>query len=274
MSFQRKFVILSGVVFIILVGGIILFSHYRPEGFSHNPFNQTINIAAAADLRYALDEMLPMFNREHSEIRVLATYGSSGNFYTQLTQSAPFDLYLSADISYPQKLSEQGFAVPGSLFRYAVGRIVVWTLRENNIPVEQLGIKSLLESSVQKIAIANPRHAPYGAAAEAAMKTLGVYESVKDKLVYGENVSQAAQFIQSGGAQIGIIALSLALAPNLQSKGRYWEVPLASYPRLEQGGVILKWAKDPATACLWIDFMLHGGGRAVLQKYGFTFPED
>jgi molybdate transport system substrate-binding protein len=132
----------------------------------------------------------------------------------------------------------------------------------------------LLDPRVRKIAIANPRHAPYGRAAEAAMRKLGVYEKTKDKLVLGENVAQAAQFVESGAAEIGIIALSLALAPALQAKGKYWEVPLDAYPRIAQGGVIMPWAPDRQAAASLRRFMLSPSGRDILKRYGFCMPSE
>jgi molybdate transport system substrate-binding protein len=140
--------------------------------------------------------------------------------------------------------------------------------------VEKLQIDSLKLASVRHIAIANPQHAPYGRAAEAAMKALGVYDTVKSKLVLGENISQTMQFVQSGNAEIGIVALSLAMAPAARDQGRYWEVPLSSYPRIEQGGVILKAAKNPDAVRTFRSFLTDTDGRAILKKYGFSVPSE
>jgi molybdate transport system substrate-binding protein len=140
--------------------------------------------------------------------------------------------------------------------------------------VEKLGVRALLDPGVRKIAIANPKHAPYGRAAEAALKKLEVYDQVKDRLVLGENVAQAAQFVETGAADAGVIALSLALAPTLREKGKYWEVPLDAYPRLEQGGVILSWARDRQAADALRAFVLGPEGKAVLRRYGFFLPGE
>ena len=190
-------------------------------------------MAAAADLKFALDELVTEFQAKHPSTTVKVTYGSSGNFYAQLQNQAPFDLYFSADIAYPRKLAEAGLALDGDLFLYAVGRIVVWTPSQSPVKVEQLGIQSLFAPSVKKIAIANPQHAPYGVAAVAALKSLKVYEQAEPKLVYGENIAQTAQFVQSGAADIGIIALSLAIAPPMRERG-----PLLGNParRLSEDG--------------------------------------
>jgi molybdate transport system substrate-binding protein len=150
-----------------------------------------------------------------------------------------------------------------------VGRIVVWVPQSSSIDVEKLGMQSLLSPEVRKIAIANPRHAPYGRAAEAAMKSMSVYEKVRDRLVLGDTVLQAAQFVESGGADIGIISRSHALAPSMRDKGRYWEVPLDAYPRREQGGVIMSSATDHSAAEALRDFILGKEGKAVLVRYGF-----
>lgn len=231
-----------------------------------------LKVAAAADLKYALDELSTEFQTTHPGLKVDITYGSSGSFYAQLQNGAPFDLFLSADIAYPRKLAEAGLALGSNVFRYAVGRIVVWVPRASALDVQKLGIQALVVPGVKKIAVANPAHAPYGRAAVAAMKALGVYEQAAPKLVYGENIAQTAQFIQSGAADIGIIALSLALAPPMHGTGRYWQIPVESYPPLEQGGIILRDAKEPGAAASFRDFVLRQRGRAVLKRYGFALP--
>jgi molybdate transport system substrate-binding protein len=168
---------------------------------------QEIRIAAAADLQFAMGELTEKFEKQ-SGTRVNATYGSSGNFFSQLQNGAPFDLFFSADMEYPKKLEAAGLAEPGRLYKYEVGRIVIWTPADAWVDVAKQGWMTLLDASVKKIAIANPEHAPYGRAAVAALQKAGIYESLKSKLVYGENISQAAQFVQSGNAQVGIVATS------------------------------------------------------------------
>lgn len=234
----------------------------------------TIRVAAAADLQFALDELLKEFQRRHPQITVKASYGSSGSFFAQLSQRAPFDIFFSADRAYPQRLIEQGLALTETEFLYAIGRIILWVPRSSAIAVETLGVQALFDSTVKKVSIANPYHAPYGRAAEAALTSLGVYDAVREKFVYGENVAQTAQFVQSGAAQIGVIALSLALAPTLQEQGRFWEFPLESYPRLEQGGVILSWARDRESTQLLREFVLSSQGRAIFKRYGFLLPGE
>jgi molybdate transport system substrate-binding protein len=205
---------------------------------------------------------------------VKLSFGSSGNFFSQIQNGAPFDLYFSADIRYPQQLEESGHAVPGLLYRYAIGRMVVWVPNRSPLAVEKLGVEVLLDPSIRKIAIANPKHAPYGRAAVAAMKRFAVYEGVKNKLVLGENISQAAQFVESGAADIGIIALSVALAPAMKGAGRYWEVPLDASPPLEQGVVLLKSGSNPEGARAFLAFLQGAEGQEIMHRYGFTVPDD
>ena len=237
-----------------------------PQGGSAPP---VVRIAAAADLRFALEELTALFRKEHSDVAVSVSYGSSGTEYAQLLNRAPFDLFLSADVTYPRQLADRGLALPGSEFTYAVGRIVLWVPASSVIDVARRGMRALEEPGIAHIAIANPEHAPYGRAAEAAMRSAGVYDLVKSKLVFGENVSQALQFVQSGSADIGIVALSLARSPTIANAARFWEIPLDTYPRIEQGGTILQWASNPDAARSFRTFMLGAEGRAVLKRYGF-----
>jgi molybdate transport system substrate-binding protein len=245
----------------------------RPGRQSGAPARE-VTVAAAADVQFALHDLIAGFRRKRPEIAVQASYGSSGGFYSQLLNRAPFDLFFSADLAYPRRLAAQGLALPGTEFCYAVGRIVVWVPRTSPIDVERLGIQSLACPSVRRIAIANPRHAPYGRAAQAALRRLGLYGAVEARLVYGENIAQAFQFVQSGAADIGIVALSLALAPGARGQGRYWEIPPDAYPPMEQGGIILKWARDPEAARSFRSYVVGEEGRAVWKRYGFYLPGE
>jgi molybdate transport system substrate-binding protein len=237
-----------------------------------------VRVAVAADLRFAFDDVVAEFQRRHPDIHVEVTYGSSGNFFAQLSNQAPFDLFLSADVEYPRRLIEAKVATPESLFVYAIGHVVVWVRRESALDVEHQGLRALLDPSVRNVAIANPKYAPYGRAAEAALKAttvdgMSLYERVRDRLVLGDNVAQTAQFVESGAADVGFIAQSLALSPALRDKGRFAEVPASAYPRLEQGGVILSWARDPGAAEALRAFLIGEEGRAILKRFGFALPE-
>lgn len=230
-----------------------------------------IRIAAAADLKFAMRELSERFEKQ-TGTKVNLTYGSSGNFFSQMQNGAPFDLFFSADIEYPQKLEAAGLAEPGTLYEYAVGRIVIWTPADAKVNVANQGWKTLLDARVEKIAIANPEHAPYGRAAVAAVQKAGIYESVKAKLVYGENISQAAQFVQSGNAQAGIVAMSLAASPPMRA-GKRWEIPAEMHPAIEQGAIVLKDAQNKEAARVFLEFVRSTTGRAILAEYGFVFPE-
>lgn len=235
-----------------------------------------ILVAAAADLNFAIKEMIAEFEKE-SPHRVKLTLGSSGNFYSQIKNGAPFDVYFSADIDYPAELEKAGLTEPGTLFIYAVGRIVVWVPAKSPIDVGKLQTKAFFHPSVTKVAIANPAHAPYGRAAVAALQRYGIYEKLKDKLVYGENISQTAQFIDTGAADIGIIALAIALAPAVKTKGRYWEIPLEAFPRMTQGAVILKAARERGNldaAREFYNWIKSPPSRAIFKRYGFFLPGE
>lgn len=262
------------LLIIVLAGSVCGCGPRLPTSEQGVPARTVVTAAAAADLKYALDEVIGEFEQGHPNVDVRPTYGSSGNFFAQLTNKAPFDIYFSADMDFPRKLIEQGHARKETEFRYAVGQIVVWVRNESPLDVGALGVKALVESGVRKVAIANPQHAPYGRAAEAALRHLGVYEQVQDRLVLGENIAQTAQFVESGAADAGIIALSLAMAPALKDKGRYAIIPLDAYPRLEQGGAILNWARDREATDALRTFVIGDQGRAILRRYGFLLPGE
>jgi molybdate transport system substrate-binding protein len=211
-----------------------------------------LTVAAAADLKFALDALSREFQSKHPGIQPVINYGSSGNFFAQIRNGAPFDLYLSADAEYPRKLAGDGLALDDDTFPYAIGRIVVWVPASSPVDVGKLGIDSLV----------------------AALKSLGVYEKAEARLVFGENIAQTAQFVQSGAADIGVIALSLALAPEMKAQGRYREIPLDAYPEMKQGGMILKRSAKAGEARVFRDFLVSNHGRAVLKQYGFFLPEN
>jgi molybdate transport system substrate-binding protein len=230
-----------------------------------------VRVAAASDLRFALDEIVAEYRKQQPSARVEVTYGSSGTFHAQVLQGAPFDLFLSADVTYPNDLVTKGKADAASLFTYAIGRVVLWTPASSPLDVRQ-GMRVLLDSRIRHVAIANPLHAPYGKAAESAMKAANVWDAVGSKLVLGENISQAAQFVETGAADIGIIARSIALAPAMRAKGRYWEIPSTLHPRMEQAGVILSGAANRQAALAFTTFLRSSDARAVMTRYGFELP--
>jgi len=230
-----------------------------------------LSIAAAADLKSAMDDLAQQFERQTYN-KVAVAYGSSGNFFSQILNGAPFDLFFSADLEYPQKLDAAGLAEPGTLFTYAVGQIVLWAPADAKIDPAKQQWGTLLNPAVQKIAVANPQHAPYGRAAISAFRNAGIYDKVRERLVYGENVSQAAQFVQSGNAQVGIIAKSLAVSAPMRA-GKYWNIPAGMFPPIEQAAIALKNSPNKQTARAFLDFVRNGLGQAILAKYGFAFPK-
>jgi molybdate transport system substrate-binding protein len=231
---------------------------------------QTLRVAAAADLQFAMNDLAERFERK-TGTKVAISYGSSGNFRSQIENGAPFDVFFSADALYPQQLVSAGLAEKQSLCLYAQGHLVLWTPAEGNLRVAGRGFEVLKDSRVEKIAIANPEHAPYGRAAVAALQKAGLYEQIKSKLVFGENISQAAQFAQSGSAQVGIVALSLTYAESMKG-GERWEVPAELYPPLHQYAVILHSSTNKAAASAFLEFVKGDEGRNVLSKYGLTPP--
>ncbi|MGA2410532.1 MAG: molybdate ABC transporter substrate-binding protein [Candidatus Binataceae bacterium] len=229
-----------------------------------------ITIAAAADLTFAFKDVVPRFEKESGDT-VHLSFGSSGNFFAQMQNGGPFDLFFSADIGYPKKLEAAGLTEPGTIYEYAVGKIVLWVLNASPLDLSK-GLPVLTDSRINKIAIADPAHAPYGRAAVAALKNDKLYDELKPKFVQGENIAQTAQFVQSGSADIGILALSLALAPTLQKQGRYEEIPASLYPPIEQAAVVLKSSKEKAAAEAFIAFLKKPEIVALMKRYGFVIP--
>jgi len=239
---------------------------------------QELRIAAAADLSAAMEKLLPAFEKQ-TGIHVSVSLGSSGNFFTQIQNGAPFDVFLSADKSYPEKLKQAGQAEPGTLTAYARGRLVLWMVKSSTLRFETKdrnvlsgGLEALARSEVRKIAIANPEHAPYGRAAVAVLQHYKVYDQVKGKLVLGENIAQTAQFAQSGNADVGFIALSLALSPAMANAGRYVLLPEESYPAIEQAGIVVRASKNKEQARQFLNFLTSPEGQAILRNAGFEAP--
>lgn len=232
---------------------------------------QEITVAAAADMSAALPEVAAQYKKRTGQ-DIKLTFGSSGNLTNQIENGAPFDVFFSADEDYPKQLIDKGLAEKDTLYRYAVGRLVLWIPNDVRLDLQKVGMQALLDPSVKRIAIANPQHAPYGRAAEAALRHFGIYDQVAAKLVLGENVSQAAQFVESGNAQAGLIALSHALAPAMKGKGQYWMVPLDAYPTLNQAAVVISLSKQKEAARKFLEFMRGAEATSLLENYGFSLP--
>jgi molybdate transport system substrate-binding protein len=236
---------------------------------------QELTVAAAADLQFAMQDVAARFQKETGK-KVKLIYGSSGNFFQQIQNGAPFDMFFSANLDYPKKLEAAGLTEPGSYHQYASGKIVIWVSKQSKLDLSS-GMQALLDPSVKKIAVANPQHAPYGQAAVAAMQKDNVYEKVKDKFVLGENISQTASFVVSGSADVGIVALSLALSPNMKDKGRYVEVPGGEYPPIQQACVIVSSSKNGSSrnkeiARQFLSFVKTAAIADVLRSYSFDVP--
>lgn len=227
-----------------------------------------IRIAAAADLRFAMDEIIGQFRAQHPNDRIEVSYGSSGKFLSQIQNGAPFDLFFSADIALPRSLVQAGLAT-GDVQPYATGRLVLWRPR---LDLPPLTLADLTRPDISRIAIANPKHAPYGMRAVEALKSAKVWNTVEGRLVYGENIAQAAQFIQTGNADAGIIALSLAITAEFTASGRYTLIPADMHSPLEQGFVVLKGARDKPLASAFADFFKTPGVRNTMNRYGFSLP--
>lgn len=231
---------------------------------------ERVTLAAAADLKFAMDEIVAAFHRANPGERVEPVYGSSGKFRAQIEQGGPYDLYFSADIEYPRALAAAGLAA-SPVKPYALGRIVLW---RPGTAGGKPKLEDLAGPAITRIAIANPRHAPYGKRAEEALRAKGLWDGVRDKLVFGENIAQAAQFVQTGNAQVGIIALSLALSAELAGKGEYTLIPDALHQPLLQGFIVTRRAAGSALARRFAAYMDQAEARAVMARYGFTLPGE
>lgn len=227
---------------------------------------QKFTIVAAANLKIALDSINSVFKTQNPGINPQITYGASGKFYEQISNGAPFDLFFSADMEYPNQLVKNKLTA-SKIKMYAVGKLVIWSKKTDP---DKTKINSLLDSGIRKIAIGNPATAPYGEKAVESLKFYKIYSKVKDKLVFGENITQATQFITTGNADIGITALSLVLTPNMKKEGgKYYIIPQKSHAALEQGCVILKHGKDNANALKFYNFISSKKAIAILKYYGY-----
>jgi molybdate transport system substrate-binding protein len=237
--------------------------------FTPLPQRTEVVVAAAADLKFAMDTLVAVFSRNNPDIDIKVIYGSSGNFFQQIGNGAPFDLFFSADIDYPKQLTEKHLNL-SVVHLYGTGQLVLWS-KTIDPAIDKMN--TLLHPAIKKIAIANPSHAPYGQRAEEALRHYQLYDKIKDKLVMGENIAQTAQYAQSGAADIGIIALSLALSPAMQQAGgKYWLIPADSHQPLEQGFVLLPHAKDNKGASQFMNFITTPEARAILKSFGFSQP--
>jgi molybdate transport system substrate-binding protein len=226
-----------------------------------------LTVAAAADLGDPLNEIAARFEQK-TGTRLNIVVGSSGQLCTQIENGAPFDVFMSADMDYPRKLVAEGKGDGSTLFLYGTGRLVLVARADSGIELHNIAA-ALTDPSVHKIAIANPQHAPYGRAAVEVLKSLGIYDKISQKLVIGENVSQAAQFVETGNSQLGLVAMARVMAPGERGKMKYAEVPSGAYTPIKQAAVLLNRAKANPAARAFLEYLKTPAAMAVLRKYGF-----
>lgn len=227
-----------------------------------------LTIAAAADLQTALPGVVALYAKRYPADQIDLVFGSSGKFNTQIRNGAPFDLFFSADIDLPRGLVRDGFAT-GEAVPYALGRLVLWSTR---IELARTPLAQLPNAPFTRLAIANPKHAPYGQRAEEALRQAGVFDAVRSRLVFGENIAQTAQFALSGNAEAGIIALSLALTPEMHRRGHYTLIDSSLHRPLLQGFVVTRRGANSAAARRFAEFFASEAVRELLAQYGFAKP--
>jgi molybdate transport system substrate-binding protein len=262
---SRSLISRSLIVFLLLLCGVSIPVCRAAD--------REISVAAAADLSAALQEVATAYQKR-TGVAVKLSFGASGALTQQIQNGAPFDLFFSADMDYPRQLIAGGQADGATLYRYAVGRLVLWVPNDSPLDVEHKGMDVLLDPSVKKISMANPLHAPYGRAAAAALKHYNLYEKIESRLVLGENIAQAAQFVESGNAQVGFVALAHATAPAMQGKGKYWIVPAEAYPALDQGVVMISRSAHKKDAMAFLEYVKSPDFAVVLRRYGFSMPDQ
>jgi molybdate transport system substrate-binding protein len=231
---------------------------------------QAVSVAAAANLSFALEALDAEFKSEHPDVAVTSATGASGDLVAQIEHGAPYDVFLSADLHFAQKLANDGAADPKSLSVFAVGALVLWTTRD---AVSIIDVTSLVwDPAVKRLAIANMTSAPFGRAAKQALVKLRDWDEAQPKLVVGESISQTTQFVETGNADAGFVALSVVLSPRLKGKGRYIEVPPNLYDPLEQGAVVTTHGAGNASARLYIAFLGGAQAREILGDFGYRIP--
>lgn len=241
-----------------------------PPALLHGQASKRLTIAAASDLQAVLPAIVRDFERS-AAASVTVSYGSSGSFFAQIQNGAPFDVFLSADVDYPKQLAAAGVADLTTLQVYAAGHLVLWARRDTRIDLSR-GLAGLTDAQVRHVAIANPKYAPYGRAAVAALRTAGVYDALQPKLVMGENIAQAAQLVESGNAEVGLLSRSLVLGPTLTAEGTYADLPAAAYPPIEQAAIVVKASREPALARAFVAFLRLGEAARHLERFGFALP--
>jgi len=250
------------------LGLFLTFSGASPAKSAPTP----IAIAAAGDLRGVLEELKADYEGKHPDVQLELSFGASGSLTIQIQQGAPFDIFLAADTGFPEILQKAGLVTADGQFPYATGRLTLWVRSDLNLDPAKDGLKVLLQPSVKKISTANPQTAPYGRAGEAALRHAGLFDAVQSRLVFADNIAQAAQFLQAGTAEAGLISFSQANNPALKQSGVIWVVPADTYPTLRQAGVILKRTQSLDQAKGFMAFLEGPEGQTILASHGFAKP--
>jgi molybdate transport system substrate-binding protein len=235
---------------------------------AHSADAARFTIAAASDLRFALDDIAEIYRKQHPDHAFDIIYGSSGKMTTQIMNGAPYDVFFSADIAFPERLEEAGFTATEPEV-YAIGRIVIWS---NTLDASELRLEDLpTDPRIRRIAIAQPSHAPYGQRAQEALESVGVWEAVQPRLVFGENIAHTAQMVESGAANVGVIALSLAKFPTL-AKHPHYLIDDELHGPLTQAYVVTRRAEDNAAAKTFARYMETDEAHEIMERYGFVMP--
>lgn len=231
---------------------------------------QKVNVAAAANLRYVLEQIKTAYIKKYPHAKVNLTFGSSGTLVQQITNGAAFDFFMAADNEFPVKLKDKGLTV-GPISNYAYGKLALYSTSQ---PVDKKGLESLKYADIKKIAIANPETAPYGERAVELLKSLKLYDGLKSKIVIAENISAAAQYAFTGNTELGFVALSLALAPDMDGKGNYYIVPAKYYKPIEQACVLIRTPTYNTEAARFKKYVLSPETKAIWEKWGYETPKQ
>lgn len=246
---------------------LLAVASYPAHAAAQNQDNsRRLMVAAAASIKPAMEDIIASFRQSHPAIEIIASYGSSGKIATQIINGAPFDIFFAADMVYPQRLVDEGQAVPPATV-YALGRLALW----QRGPIEPV-LAELGDRTGARVAIANPRHAPYGQRAREALINQGLWDDVQPRLVFGENVAQTAQFAQSGAADLGLIALALALNPVLQEQGSHSVVDAGLHEPLKHGYTLTRRGENNSAAADFTHYLGGAEAGAILRRHGFELP--
>lgn len=237
------------------------------------PAAAVVSVAAAANLTYAIEALNLEFQAHHPGARITTTLGASGSLFAQIRHGAPYDVFLSADTQYPAELAAAGAGVSATLQTFARGRLVLWTTNPR-LPMSDLKA-ALTSPALRKLAIAQPRSAPYGRAAQTVLEQLGLWSTLAPRLVIGENIAQAAQFVETGNADAGFVALSFVLSRRLAGRGSYLEIPAPAYPgvTLAHGAILTQHGRENVTARQYLEFLRSSAAQRILRDQGYSSPE-